>query len=77
MTTVPGAAAADVLRCVGCSALVPDVSRPTHPYMQASPGCWAVYGEVFALNYAERAPLALRRHHGECYAVQHPGGAPT
>lgn len=34
--------------CVGCRGMVPDVEGPTHPYMQASPGCWQLYGELGA-----------------------------
>ena len=35
------------VHCYGCGALVPDVTWPTHRYVGASPGCWAIYAEVF------------------------------
>src|SRR5436190_1879442 len=39
--------------CIGCGVLTPDADGPTHPYLGASPGCWAVYGEVLAREYGE------------------------
>ena len=61
--------------CVGCGGLVPQGTGPTHPYMQASPGCWQIYGEVDARwpGRADRGPA--RWHSADAYAVQHPGGA--
>lgn len=61
--------------CVGCSGQVPDVIGPTHAYMQASPGCWQVYGELNAWAYAVPAIPVLHTHSVDCYAVQRPGGA--
>lgn len=63
------------VRCVGCSGIVPEVTGPTHPYMQASPGCWQVYGNLCARTYTDPGPAALHWHQVDCYAVQHPGGA--
>lgn len=63
------------LRCVGCHGLVPDVTGPTHAYIQASPGCWAVYGQLVARAAGGGMSPATRWQHVDCYAVQHPGGA--
>jgi Family of unknown function (DUF5946) len=43
--------------CLGCGALVPDSDGPgpTHAYMLASPGCWALYGEVSSREYSDLA----------------------
>jgi len=43
--------------------------------MQASPGCWRLYGELCARTFADPGPPAINWHHVDCYAVQHPGGA--
>jgi hypothetical protein len=54
--------------CIGCGGRVPDVEGPAHAYMLASPGCWQRYGQVIANSLTQR-------HHVDCYAAQHPGGA--
>jgi len=40
--------------------------------MQASPGCWAVYGQLVARASSGLASPVTRWHHVACYAVQHP-----
>ncbi|MDQ2965628.1 MAG: DUF5946 family protein [Chloroflexota bacterium] len=59
-----------VVPCAGCGGLVPHLDGPTHRNIGASPGCWAIYGELLArdLPASEFAPLAV-----DAYAVQHPG----
>jgi Family of unknown function (DUF5946) len=59
--------------CVGCGALVPAIDGPTHPYIGASPGCWAIYGEVLAKEYGEYGYPAVHRLTVDAYAAQHPG----
>jgi hypothetical protein len=67
--------------CIGCGALVPDVDGPTHAYLDASPGCWELFGQILAREYREfRHPMADRREVRlsvrltvDAYAVQHPG----
>lgn len=39
--------------CIGCGAMFADQEGPTHRYMESSPGCWAVYGEVVAREYSD------------------------
>ena len=53
--------------------MVPAVEAPTHRYMESSPGCWAVYGEVLAREYSDPAFTGVHRHTVDAYAVQHPG----
>lgn len=59
--------------CIGCGGLVPQVDGPTHPYMESSPGCWHVYGEVLSREYSDPAFRAVHRLTVDSYAVQHPG----
>lgn len=66
---------AGMLACAGCRGLVPDAPGPVHRYMRASPGCWALYGEVGARVMTASTVPAGGWHHVDAYAVQHPGGA--
>jgi hypothetical protein len=59
--------------CYGCGALVPDTNGPTHKYIGASPGCWAIYGEVLVKEYTDRRYYSIHRLTVDTYAVQHPG----
>lgn len=63
-----------LVQCVGCGAWVAPSEGATHPYIGASAGCWAVYGEVLAAEYLA-GHLNLHRLLGDSYAVQHPGTA--
>lgn len=59
--------------CPGCGALVPDTDGPTHRYIGASPGCWAVYGK---LSEKETGDFRYMRYHQmtvDAYCAQHPG----
>ncbi len=62
-----------LIACVGCGALVPDVTWPMHRYIGASPGCWSIYAEVFGggLLPPLRAPYGALIV--DAYAAQHPG----
>ncbi|MDB4908853.1 MAG: hypothetical protein JWO05_3637 [Gemmatimonadetes bacterium] len=59
--------------CPGCGARVPDEGRATHPYYDASPGCWATYGSVLAREYTDARYASVHRLTVDSYAVQHPG----
>lgn len=77
--------------CPGCGALFPPIDGPTHRYIGASAGCWALYSPLVvggqpdpALIAASRvagtpAVLPSRRELGaflvDAYAVQHHGDA--
>lgn len=63
----------NTISCPGCHALVPDLDGPTHAYLGAAPGCWAVFGEVLAREYGEWAYPAIHRLTVDAYAAQHPG----
>ena len=62
-----------LITCIACGALVPQVDGPTHRYMESSPGCWHLYGEVLSREYSHRSFAALHRLTVDSYAVQHPG----
>jgi hypothetical protein len=49
-------------RCAGCGAIVPHSDGPTHEYIGASPGCWAIF-----------TTLGPDRLIVDAYAAQHPG----
>ena len=69
MRSKPGAEIA----CLGCGARVPDVEGPTHRYLGASPGCWAVFGEVLAREYSDFRYGRAHQLAVDAYAAQHPG----
>ena len=58
--------------CPGCRIVLP-AAGPTHAYMGASPGCWALYRRLSTAPYARRPGSRLRRLVEDAYAVQHPG----
>ena len=60
-------------RCVGCGGLFPASAGPVHRYVESSPGCWAVYGEVLAREYGDAAYFRVHRLTVDAYAAQHPG----
>ncbi len=65
---------ADFETCPGCGALVPELDEPVHPYIGASPGCWALYGEVLGREYGDYTRYApIHRLTVDAYAAQHPG----
>ena len=59
--------------CVGCGAIVPDVDGPTHRYIGALPGCWAIFGEVLAREYTHARYGRAHRLTVDSYTAQHPG----
>jgi hypothetical protein len=65
--------AEQLISCIGCGALVPEQTGPTHRYLESAPGCWAIYGEVLAREYSDPAFMAIHRLTVDTYAVQHPG----
>ena len=60
-------------RCPGCGAVFAARGGATHPYIGASPECWAVYGEVLAAEYVDASRRGVHRLTVDAYAVQHPG----
>lgn len=52
---------------------MPDIDGPSHAHMPAAPGCWALYGDVLAREYEDRAWAGEHRLAVDAYAVQHAG----
>jgi CTP:molybdopterin cytidylyltransferase MocA len=60
--------------CPGCGArYLPQVLDETHPYIGASPACWATFGEVLAREFENVMFGRVHRHTVDVYSVQHPG----
>jgi hypothetical protein len=59
--------------CPGCGLELPVSDGPTHPYIGASPACWALYGELLARDYSAGEYPPHHRLAVDTYAVQHPG----
>lgn len=58
-----------------CGALVPKIDGPTHAYFGNNAGCWQLFGEVLARDYADYQHGALHNLAVDTYAVQHPRNA--
>jgi CTP:molybdopterin cytidylyltransferase MocA len=60
--------------CHGCGTrYLPQVADETHPYLGASPACWAAFGELLAREFQDVQYGRVHRHTVDIYAVQHPG----
>lgn len=62
-----------LIKCPGCGGFFEDIEGPTHRYLEASPGCWAAYGEVLVREYSDAGYYRIHRLTVDAYAVQHPG----
>jgi uncharacterized protein DUF5946 len=60
------------MTCPGCGLVLPEHNGPRHPYIGASPACWALYGELLARQYQDYSASGHRLT-VDAYAVQHPG----
>ncbi len=60
--------------CPGCGTrFLPQVLDETHPYIGASPACWAAFGELLAREFENVMFGRVHRHTVDVYSVQHPG----
>ena len=60
--------------CPGCGAhYAPHATDVTHPYIGASPACWAAFGELLAREFQDQAYGRIHRHTVDVYTAQHPG----
>jgi hypothetical protein len=60
--------------CPGCGVVLPlRVGLPSHPYLGASPACWASFGELIAREYEDPDYFRVHQLTVDTYAVQHPG----
>lgn len=73
MNEAAGAADGGAEACPGCGARIADPGTVPHPYVGASPGCWALYGDLLAREHGEWGSPAIQRLTVATYAAQHPG----
>lgn len=59
--------------CPGCGLELVRHPGRTHPYIGASPACWALYGDVLARGYGDARYRPAHTLAVDTYAVQHPG----
>jgi uncharacterized protein DUF5946 len=64
---------AKVRPCVGCGARVPDIEGQTHRYLGASPGCWAIFGEITEKEYSDYHYGRVNQLTVDAYCVQRSG----
>ena len=60
--------------CPGCGASLPASEGPTHAYLNASPACWGLFGEVLAREFSDRERFTVHQLTVDTYAAQHSGG---
>lgn len=60
-------------RCAGCGIALAPFDGPTHRYIESSPACWALYGELLAREFSDPLYFTAHRLSVDTYAVQHPG----
>jgi hypothetical protein len=63
----------DVGACPGCGLRLEASAGPVHPYIGASPACWALYGRVLDRAYSDAACRDVLQVVVDTYACQHPG----
>jgi len=63
----------NMIPCIGCGGLFPDIDGATHRYMESSPGCWSAYGEILANEFSDFRYGKVHQLTVDAYAVQHPG----
>lgn len=59
--------------CPGCLVSLPALATPTHPYIGASPACWALAGRALERCYGDPECGAILQVVVDAYACQHPG----
>ena len=59
--------------CAGCGVALETYDGPMHPYLGASAGCWALFGEVLAREFNNPVNMRVHGTTVDTYAVQHPG----
>lgn len=60
-------------RCAGCGIALAPFDGPTHRYIESSPACWALYGELLAREFSDPLYFTAHRLSVDAYAAQHPG----
>ncbi|MEM0949939.1 MAG: DUF5946 family protein [Pseudomonadota bacterium] len=60
--------------CSGCNGLFCAIDGPKHPYLTASAGCWARFGQSLALHYSDQRYWPAHQLLTDAYALQHSEG---
>jgi len=62
------------MQCMWCKGDFDLGEGPVHEYMESTPGCWATYSKVLAVEYQNYKALHdVHRLTVDTYAAQHPG----
>lgn len=59
--------------CPGCKLALAPQSGPAHPYIGASPSCWALFCDVLGREFSDPRLMRVHRLTVDAYAAQHPG----
>ncbi|MCB0213647.1 MAG: hypothetical protein KDJ52_30175 [Anaerolineae bacterium] len=59
--------------CPGCGVHLPQIDGPTHRYIVASAGCWAMFSALLNAGEPPLAPAPTNTLLIDAYAAQHPG----
>ncbi len=60
-------------RCPWCLLESETNPGPTHAYLESSPECWRLYGELLAKEYEDPRYMKVHALTVDSYALQHPG----
>ena len=73
MSTKASGSSHAVSACPGCGLRLATSDGPAHPYIGASPACWALYGRALARAYSDPVCREVLQLAVDAYACQHPG----
>lgn len=58
---------------MGCGLQTKKQKGETHAYMESSPACWNLYGQILAREYSDPQYMSIHALTVDAYALQHPG----
>jgi len=61
------------MKCFSCQAEIPDIGGLVHRYMDSSPGCWKLFGQILEKEYSNPDYMVNHRITVDAFAVQHYG----
>jgi len=60
-------------KCFSCKAEVGNIKGEVHKYMDSSPGCWKLFGDILEKEYSDPSYWKNHRITVDAFAVQHFG----
>jgi Family of unknown function (DUF5946) len=63
----------DTSVCPGCGVELPAMSGPVHRYLESSPACWEIFGQILGKEFSDPRYWPPHALTVDTYAVQHPG----